>query len=152
VEYHELGTKSKPTREVEKGTQWSPYSKGKKSFVLFKKEFREGSKNNRKYKFNCLIHGVNSSHATDECKVLKAQAEKMQKQSDSFKKYGVGRKPSKENNLHEAFATMQQELTSLKEVLKNSNKKRKEPEKGKESNFNIEEFEKLSIEEKEDEE
>ena len=46
------------------------------------------SNNKRKFDKYCLYHGSNNTHVTDECKVLKAQAEKMAR---AHKNVGAGK-------------------------------------------------------------
>ena len=96
----------------------------------------------------CLYHGMNSTHITDECKVLKAQAEKL---AQAHKNVGAGKyarsdekSPSNKKKMMQSF-----KAEIVKEVCDffskeggRSNKKRRVVDM---EEFNMEEFRNLSV-------
>ena len=89
--------------------------------------------------FNCLYHGPNSTHNTDDCKVLKAQAERM-----AAAHAGKGGKYKHRESTSDHEKKKRKEFTSfatnvVEKIIKKMKTSRSK-EKNKEDNFNMEEF------------
>ena len=101
----------------------------KKSSRLNIESTKENKKSGKKQGLNCLVHGENCGHTSDQCFVLKKQASKLKQSTRPSNKY--------ENNyadLHTMIAN------AVKKAVKPLNKKRKlNPNK------DLQAFEELSI-------
>ena len=101
----------------------------------------------RKSKYYCLYHGDNQTHDTNDCKILKAQAEKM---ASAHANLGKGKysKKSHNNDSKEKMESFKAEIVrSVMKELKtthsnSSSKKRKITEM---DQFNMETFKNLSV-------
>jgi hypothetical protein len=137
-ETFESGTKSKRGREHdETGPEKAPKSSSE----------RHQNKRTRK-EYYCAYHGTNSTHSTDDCKVVKSQMDNMKRvrfaapESQHYKNKTYDRKAAekKKNEIHAMIAD------AVDRALKKSTSGKKRKSKREDlENFNYEEFEKLSI-------
>ena len=84
--------------------------------------FKTNTSGEGKKKF-CLCHGLNSTHVTDECKVLKAEADKLKRQRDDGNKesrYNKSKEYKKHSNEKILTPSMKSTLRSLKVSLKSN--------------------------------
>jgi hypothetical protein len=95
----------------------------------------------------CLCHGFNSTHITDECKVLKAEAEKLKRQHDAGskesrfkKKQEYKKKTEKDLNTfyEERFKELEGELEKQKKLSNYLQKKLKAAPKNNKKNLDSE--------------
>ena len=84
--------------------------------------FKTNTSGEGKKKF-CLRHGLNSTHVTDECKVLKAEADKLKRQHDSGSKesrYNKSKEYKRHSNEKISTSSMKSASRSLKVSLKSN--------------------------------
>lgn len=105
--------------------------------------------NNARGEYYCMYHGVNSSHNTDDCKLLKPQVEKMKACHESTKQFRSNKKarfnrPSGMENKND-----RSEYNGFTDKRPNNNKKRQRSQSNVRDldNFNYGEFNQLRIEE-----
>ena len=110
--------------------------------------------NKRKTSHYCLYHGSNTTHNTDDCKVLKAQAERMSsahgnKGGGKYNRQGSDYEKKKASTqAFQSFATDVVEKIIKKMKTSNSNKKKKvknELEQFSMEEFNYEDFRELAV-------
>jgi len=91
-------------------------------------------KGERTGKYHCLVHGPNNTHNSDECKVLKANADKYKKDLDNKKGFSKKRKED-----------LQAITSAVVDALYSQKNKKNEKKKGKEAHVS-EETEATSVE------
>ena len=109
-----------------------------------------GNSSNYKRKFDkyCLYHGSNNTHVTDECKVLKAQAEKMAR---AHKNVGAGKYSSSSEKKSSSDSRKQMQSFKadiVKSVVKSLHKKGSSSKKRHVMNmdeFNMDQFRDLKV-------
>ena len=106
----------------------------------------KGHNRKRKAQYYCLYHGDNTTHDTNDCKVLKAQAEKMAAAHSNLNKGKYSKKRNKTEETKKEFQSFKAEI--VRSVLKtigtaqNSSKKRKVTDM---DHFNMEQFRNLTV-------
>jgi len=76
-------THKKPAGMPETGSRPSKRKRGSQ---------KSDAKNNARGDFYCMYHGYNTSHTTDECKLLKPQVERMRASHEAVKKFRPNKK------------------------------------------------------------
>ena len=76
-------THKKPAGMPETGSRPSKRKRGSQ---------KSDAKNNARGDFYCMYHGYNTSHTTDECKLLKPQVERMCASHEAVKKFHPNKK------------------------------------------------------------
>ena len=106
----------------------------------------KGHSKKRKTQFYCLYHGENTTHDTNDCKVLKAQAEKMASAHSNLNKGKYSKNRTQSGESKKEFQSFKTEI--VRSVLKSlnsaqgSSKKRKVTEM---DHFNMEQFRNLTV-------
>ena len=127
------GTNS--TRNEDKSTYFNKNNQGKK----------------RKTSHYCLYHGSNTTHNSDDCKVLKAQAERMSsahgnKGGGKYNRHGTDYDKKKASNqAFQSFATdvVEKVIKKMRSLSKKNSKNASEQYNMKQ--FNYEDFRELSV-------
>ena len=86
--------------------------------------FKTNTSGEGKKKF-CLRHGLNSTHVTDECKVLKAEADKLKRQHDAGSKesrYNKSKEYKKHSNEKDLNTFYEERFKELEGELKKQQK------------------------------
>ena len=105
---------------------------------------KQSGKNRKSTKYYCLYHGENSTHNTDQCKVLKAQAERManqhaQKGAGKYKGRNDSDEKKKRKAEFQSFAAdvVEKVFKKMKKSSSGNNKKKE--------NFSFSDFQDMSV-------
>jgi hypothetical protein len=108
------------------------------------KSTRKNSGKNRNQSHYCLYHGQNSSHNTDQCKVVKAQTERMANQHSQkgAGKYKNNKFDSDDKNKRKQFQSFA--IDFVEKAFKKMKKASSDSSKNKET-FSFQDFQNMSV-------